>query len=311
MRYIMILFLLLAACQTIQCDQKITCDDGRVFPSEHIFDGECVRVEYPQDPCYEEPECMTDDDCIPQEPMMGAQYLCEEGKCVQKALGNPASEKCKEDGGLLEMRENDNGTYGVCIMNGKECEEWAYYRGECSFEEAEQSTCGKESPENRAECCARENPCDMTELAVYKEDFDECVCEPIDIKRSCAAVQCDKNQFSIYDVNIGRCICVEAGTRQVMEEPKTEKQERTTNMTAQRAKELVILAFDEKWRKIPGYGKYEDGLVQPDEVRVYENRDGSYRAEIAYYAGQYFDKPDEPDHRQTLTVTEEGEVLWP
>ncbi|MEJ2330991.1 MAG: DUF333 domain-containing protein, partial [Gammaproteobacteria bacterium] len=47
-------------------------------------------------------------------------------------LANPASVYCEEQGHTLEMRTDDSGTYGVCIFpDGSECEEWAYFRGEC------------------------------------------------------------------------------------------------------------------------------------------------------------------------------------
>lgn len=47
-------------------------------------------------------------------------------------LSNPASTYCTEQGGMVEMRNNDEGQYGVCIFeNGNECEEWAFFRGEC------------------------------------------------------------------------------------------------------------------------------------------------------------------------------------
>jgi putative hemolysin len=47
-------------------------------------------------------------------------------------LPNPASVYCEEQGGRLEMRGDENGTYGVCIFDdGSECDEWAYWRGEC------------------------------------------------------------------------------------------------------------------------------------------------------------------------------------
>lgn len=45
------------------------------------------------------------------------------------ALANPASEKCIADGGTLEM---DFATMGCTFPSGKKCEEWAYYRGECT-----------------------------------------------------------------------------------------------------------------------------------------------------------------------------------
>ena len=48
-------------------------------------------------------------------------------------LPNPASVYCEEHDGRLEMRTDaDGGQYGVCVFeDGSECEEWAFYRGEC------------------------------------------------------------------------------------------------------------------------------------------------------------------------------------
>lgn len=48
-------------------------------------------------------------------------------------LANPASVFCEEQGGTLELRTDDTGTSGFCIFDdGSECEEWAYFRNECS-----------------------------------------------------------------------------------------------------------------------------------------------------------------------------------
>lgn len=48
-------------------------------------------------------------------------------------MPNPASAYCEQQGGRLEMRSGADGTYGVCcFQDGTECEEWAYYRGECT-----------------------------------------------------------------------------------------------------------------------------------------------------------------------------------
>jgi putative hemolysin len=49
-------------------------------------------------------------------------------------MANPASVYCEEQGGRLELRTAaDGGQFGVCIFSdGSECEEWAYYRGECT-----------------------------------------------------------------------------------------------------------------------------------------------------------------------------------
>ncbi|RME84627.1 MAG: DUF333 domain-containing protein [Caldilineae bacterium] len=48
-------------------------------------------------------------------------------------MPNPASQYCEEQGYTLEIRTDDSGAqYGVCIFpDGSECEEWAYYLGNC------------------------------------------------------------------------------------------------------------------------------------------------------------------------------------
>ena len=48
-------------------------------------------------------------------------------------IANPASEHCVNDEGKLEIRTNaDESQTGYCVFaSGKECEEWAYFRGEC------------------------------------------------------------------------------------------------------------------------------------------------------------------------------------
>lgn len=54
-------------------------------------------------------------------------------------LPNPASVHCEQNGGKLEFRQDESGgTFGVCIFpDGSECEEWAYFRGECQPVEAD------------------------------------------------------------------------------------------------------------------------------------------------------------------------------
>ncbi len=48
-------------------------------------------------------------------------------------IANPASTNCIDKGGKLDIRTDANGgQYGVCILaGGKECEEWAFYKGDC------------------------------------------------------------------------------------------------------------------------------------------------------------------------------------
>lgn len=49
---------------------------------------------------------------------------------------NPASKHCVDQGYELEIRTDEEGNqYGVCIFpDGSECEEWAFFRGECTYE---------------------------------------------------------------------------------------------------------------------------------------------------------------------------------
>jgi putative hemolysin len=53
---------------------------------------------------------------------------------VDPGLANPASTFCEEQGGTVEIRTDAEGAaYGVCVFDdGAECEEWAFYRGECT-----------------------------------------------------------------------------------------------------------------------------------------------------------------------------------
>lgn len=51
---------------------------------------------------------------------------------AEPALPNPASAYCVEQGGTIEVRDSEDGQYGVCVFeDGSECDEWAFYRGEC------------------------------------------------------------------------------------------------------------------------------------------------------------------------------------
>jgi putative hemolysin len=57
-------------------------------------------------------------------------------------MPNPASVHCTDEGGTLEMRQDaGGGEYGTCLFaDGTECEEWAFFRGECSPGGAKPST---------------------------------------------------------------------------------------------------------------------------------------------------------------------------
>ena len=48
-------------------------------------------------------------------------------------IANPASTNCVDHNGTLRIEDTTEGQIGICTLpGGKECEEWAYFRGECS-----------------------------------------------------------------------------------------------------------------------------------------------------------------------------------
>lgn len=67
--------------------------------------------------------------------------------CVKEEpveLPNPAAVYCEEQGYTYETRTNPDGSQtGYCILNGIECEGWAYYRGECPIKCQSNDNCPK------------------------------------------------------------------------------------------------------------------------------------------------------------------------
>ncbi len=66
-------------------------------------------------------------------------------------LANPASVYCLEQGGMLTIEKLPNGgEYGVCTFpDGRACEEWAMFRGECPTGEVDLSA----APHDAARYC--------------------------------------------------------------------------------------------------------------------------------------------------------------
>jgi Tol biopolymer transport system component/putative hemolysin len=58
-------------------------------------------------------------------------------------MPNPASQFCVEQGYQSEIRDESDGQVGYCLFpDGSECEEWAFYRGECAPASEGQATPG-------------------------------------------------------------------------------------------------------------------------------------------------------------------------
>lgn len=84
-------------------------------------------------------QCTTDTCCtkLLDEPGM---YSEDEQICValkerytKIVRGNPATERCIESGAIVEVREDEQGNeYGMCVFSdGRECEQWKFYEGNC------------------------------------------------------------------------------------------------------------------------------------------------------------------------------------
>ena len=51
---------------------------------------------------------------------------------AEAGMPNPASVHCGQEGGKLQIRDEEGGQVGYCIFeDGSECEEWAFFRGDC------------------------------------------------------------------------------------------------------------------------------------------------------------------------------------
>jgi putative hemolysin len=55
------------------------------------------------------------------------------GALAQTQLANPASQRCIQEGGTLQIEQRpDGGQFGVCVFtDNRQCEEWAMFRVEC------------------------------------------------------------------------------------------------------------------------------------------------------------------------------------
>ena len=59
---------------------------------------------------------------------------CAPGAAGEAGLPNPASVFCEEQGGTVDIRTSEDGSQaGFCVFaDGGECDEWAFFRGECA-----------------------------------------------------------------------------------------------------------------------------------------------------------------------------------
>ncbi|NYZ76724.1 DUF333 domain-containing protein [Candidatus Micrarchaeota archaeon] len=75
------------------------------------------------------------------------------------SIPNPAAENCAGKGYIYEIKtDSGGGEYGVCGYSGRQCEEWALYRGEC---------------------CLTDGDCPCEGPSIKKCEAQACSCTPI------------------------------------------------------------------------------------------------------------------------------------
>jgi putative hemolysin len=68
-------------------------------------------------------------------PTIFTEYSEGEGPDPFIGIPNPASFYCQEMGYLLDIRDTDGGSEGICTFpDGSECEEWEFLAGSCGAE---------------------------------------------------------------------------------------------------------------------------------------------------------------------------------
>ncbi len=112
---------------------------------------------------------------------------CEFAACPSNntQIANPASVNCINKGGSLKIVDGSGGQYGLCTLpDGKQCEEWSYFRGEC--------------PSNCSECRVYEPPSPdfCKEGKIVSGGVDACGCS---LPLKCEQVACTADAMMCPD----------------------------------------------------------------------------------------------------------------
>ncbi|MBN2459286.1 DUF333 domain-containing protein [Candidatus Woesearchaeota archaeon] len=135
--------------------------------------------------CTEDAKVCPDGSAVGRDPYNNCEFFpCPGGV----GMPNPASVYCEEQGGTLDIRDEAEGQVGYCILpSGVECEEWAYFRGECP----EAHVCTEE--EKAAEICTMEYmPVCGDDGVTYGNKCSACASRNIDsyVQGECSLKKC-------------------------------------------------------------------------------------------------------------------------
>lgn len=119
----------------INNEKKILTEDSDKTVGKLIINAKNIKLDYVEFELKSDcKDCVCTSDCsnalcFPEV----KQEIKEENKTE---IANPASVYCESHSGKSEIRTLEDGSQtGYCIFpNKKECEEWAYYRGDCKQE---------------------------------------------------------------------------------------------------------------------------------------------------------------------------------
>jgi putative hemolysin len=96
-------------------------------PCKQTYGNKCVACAEETVAYWTEGECPDASD--------GSEGNTESTSTESTGIANPASVFCEEQGGTVDIRDDaeGEGQIGICILpDNSECEEWAYFRGECT-----------------------------------------------------------------------------------------------------------------------------------------------------------------------------------
>jgi len=119
-----------------------------------------------------------------------AVFVSDHPKEDEGQLANPASVFCEENNYTLDIRTSAGGQYGVCMFpDGSECDEWAFFRGECSIGN---TGCIVDADCVPASCC------------------HPAACAPISQAPDCSGIACTLDcRQGTMDCGQGQCVCTD------------------------------------------------------------------------------------------------------